>query len=125
MHTERDFLNDLWEDLTGKKFPKPELLPPPDVLKKTEWCTEFEALMRNRLLMGAFRYGQIKKQDYSKYNLTGEAKRRIDLYRGTKNLEFLVDAANMMLLAFVHGKRIGHIVDPLDDSDHHTPEIKK
>lgn len=122
MHSERDFLNDLWEDLAGRKFPKPKLLPPPDVLKETQWCPEFEQLMRSRLLMGAFRYGQIKEQDYSKYNLTGEAKRRIDLYRATRNLEFLVDAANMILLAFIHGKRLGHIVDTLDNSDHHTPE---
>ena len=32
-----------------------------DKLIVSEWSEEFETLMRNRLIMGAFRYGKLKK----------------------------------------------------------------
>lgn len=118
MKTGKDFINDLWEDMTKRKFVKPKKHPDLETLKKTEWSEEFEKLMRNRLVMGSFRYGLIKDQDYSKYDLPGEAMKRINLYIKDKNLEHLVDAANILLLAFIHGKRLKHKFIALDDKNH-------
>lgn len=94
-----------------------------DKLKKTEWCAEFEKYQRNRMLMGAFRYGCMASQDYGKYDLCAEAKKRIARYEKTKNLEHLVDAGNIIQLAYIYGKRQGHKLNPIDDGPH-TPEKK-
>ena len=56
---------------------------------------DFIQLMRNRLVMGAFRYGRTRDYNYHKYMLM-----KIDEYSQTGNLEMLVDTANMALLAW-------------------------
>ena len=90
-------------------------VPPLDVLRGAQWSTAFEAAMRNRLLMGAFRYGDLRRQDLGAYDLPGEAEKRLALYRQDGNGEHLVDAANMLLLEFV---RIGERMTPVDDAQH-------
>jgi len=112
----------MWEDISKCKFPKPKLLPSLDELRKSEWCEEFEVLMRNRMLCGAFRYGIIAEQDYSKYDLIAEVHKRIDRYTNDKNLEHLVDAGNIVMIAFIVGQRNGHTLKSIDDGKH-TPEI--
>lgn len=84
-------------------FDPPQKLPDFATLQKTQWSPTFEQLMRNRLLMGAFRYGLLERQDL-KYDTASDAKRRIDLYKSTGNTEHLVDAANMCLVEFELGK---------------------
>lgn len=71
-------------------------------LEKSEWSPEFEKLMRNRLLMGALRYGLLadKKKGHVKWNLLGALTAKIENYEKTGNTEYLVDAANYCLLAF-------------------------
>ena len=91
-------------------------------LTKTQWCLEFEKLCRNRLVMGAFRYGRVGEQDYSKYDLVAEIHKRAARYKDTRNLEHLVDAANICMLAFVHGQRNGETLRAVDDGEH-TLEI--
>ena len=120
MNTRREFLDDLWHRSAGKKYtpPKPMRV---DSLRKSEWCDEFEQFMRNRLVMGAFRYGLIAEQNFDKYDLTEEIKKRVDRYSSDRNLEHLVDAANICLLAFVHGQRAGESMESIDDGEH-TPE---
>ena len=90
-------------------------------LKKSEWSTEYETLRRNRMVMGAFRYGELKKQDLGVYDLIRECRRRIKRYEEDLNLEHLVDAGNMLMLEFVKGKREGLKLEPIDDGAH-TPE---
>lgn len=84
-------------------FDPPKQLPDFATLQRTQWSSRFETLMRNRLLMGAFRYGLLGRQDL-KYDAASDAKRRIDLYLHSGNTEHLVDAANMCLVEFVLGK---------------------
>jgi hypothetical protein len=43
-----------------------EPLPDLEQLRRTEWNPEFEKLMRNRLLMGAMRYGEFRHKKKSK-----------------------------------------------------------
>lgn len=90
-------------------------------LLKTEWSPEFEALMRNRMAMGALRYEPLakKKTTKKKYDLLGGIKSKIELYEKTGNTEYLVDIANYCLIAFEtddHPKKHFHALD--DHSDH-------
>lgn len=74
-------------------------------LVDSEWSAEFEALMRNRLIMGALRYGlisdpaKVKNREPSGPNIRA----RLELYEATGNTEWLVDIANLALLEFVEG----------------------
>ena len=69
----------------------------------SEWSPEFEDLMRNRLVMGAFRYGLIGAKNKPTYNRVTAAIKRLAEYELTGNDELLVDVANFMLLEFVEG----------------------
>jgi hypothetical protein len=125
------YLMDLWRDMVGLWPKETTLMPSLDSLRRTEWSDDFEEklkkyyntfeivslvipwseefiqLMRNRLVMGAFRYGLMAEQDYSKFDTLSAARNKLELYEKTLNLEFLVDAANNCLLTFVQNKRLG------------------
>jgi hypothetical protein len=73
-------------------------------LEKSEWSPEFEKLMRNRLLVGALRYGRLRAVGKPAYDRIKGAQKRLKQYQQTGNLETLVDVANMMLLEFVEGQ---------------------
>lgn len=81
-----------------------DLIPQPTLeeLRESEWSDEFEQLMRNRLIMGAFRYGVMSRpcvdDEFALYAI-----KRIKKYIKTGNTEFLVDAANLCLMEFERG----------------------
>ena len=87
-------------------------------LRKTEWSPEFEKLMRNRLLMGAFRYERLNSPNKSNYPTATEAIKRICKYIESGNTEHLVDAANMCLIEFLHGKHPNKHFSSIDDGEH-------
>lgn len=72
-----------------------------DDLYNSEWDSEFEQLMRNRLVMGALRYGKMRVEDKPVYDRISSMHKRLNLYSQTGNKEFLVDVANLCLLEFV------------------------
>ena len=74
--------------------------------------------MRNRLLMGRFRYGALRRQEKGGYNNIGSAIHRLKLYRRTGNLEHLVDAANLCLVEFVTGDHPNRHFEATDDGVH-------
>jgi hypothetical protein len=125
--TEKDFLNDLWERSSGKKFPKPKRNKPLPELKAgiQEAMKDFNYYADNRLLMGAFRYGEIDIQNYGKYDLIGECNKRIELYNNEKNininkkpnLEHIIDAANMLRLMFYWEMKNGGELRAIDRKD--------
>jgi len=86
-----------------------------DALRRTEWSGEFEQLMRNRLIMGALRYGVFGDRRKPAYDRMARAERLIAQYRETRNREALVDLANMALCEYVEGR--GHW-EPQDDGEH-------
>lgn len=118
LQTEREFLNDLWEDLACRCFPVPVRLPGPVSLRQSEWVPEFIELMHNRLVQGAFRYGLMATQDFSKYDLPQAIRDRIALYDQDHNLEHLVDAGNICMITFLHGQRLGQVMKSIDDGIH-------
>ena len=115
---DKEYYMNLWRWKCGltEKGPIHEL--PRKDLYKSEWDFEYEELRHNRMIMGAFRYGQIEFQDFTKFDLTKEAHKRINLYEQDGNLEHLVDAGNMCMLAFIQGKRMGKSVNSIDDGLH-------
>jgi len=80
----------------GDKTPMPDL----DELMKTEWSEEFEILMRNRLVMGAFRYGEFNKKNRPTRATIENIKKRADLFLEERNTEYLVDIANLAMKIF-------------------------
>lgn len=127
------FLIDLWYDTTGRHYPLHYgEMPSLQEVRATQWDNEFEKLVlellprpidtdlfklaKNRMVMGGLRYGLIKDQDYNKYDLPEIALRKYSKYCETDNLEYLVDCYNNLMLAFIHGKRYGEIIEKLDDA---------
>lgn len=78
--------------------------PPPkhklEELYRSQWSPRFEELMRNRLVMGALRYGLLHAPGKKQYDRVASVKKRVQLYAETGNLEHLVDVANECLLEF-------------------------
>lgn len=92
-------------------------------LERSEWSPEFEQLMRNRLLMGALRYGPIGAPNKPRYDRIGSIEKRLKAYRETGNKELLVDSANLCLMEFVechHPKAHFHAQD---NSDNHVSKV--
>ena len=119
--TEQWFLMNAWRKLCGlsaSPLSGSKKLPPLKILKKNQWSQEFEKLRNNRMVMGAFRYGLIEEQDFSTYPLIPETMKRINKYKKDRNLEHLVDAANLLMLAFIHGQRQGEKLNMVDDGEH-------
>lgn len=69
-------------------------------LERTEWSPQFEQLMRNRLIMGALRYGLLHAPGKKQYDRVASMTRRLSKYQESGNMEFLVDVANLCLLEF-------------------------
>lgn len=71
-------------------------------LWESEWIPEFEKLQRNRLVMGALRYGTIAQNRMrpAHYDRVSSIRKRLDAYEQTGNLEHLVDIANLSMLEF-------------------------
>ena len=86
------------EHIREHLFPEPsqsKKMPSLEELRKTEWSPLFEVYMRNRLIMGAFRYGPFGED--TKYDNMASVIRHVELYRETGNTEHLVDIANIAM----------------------------
>lgn len=74
-----------------------------DQLIITEWSSQFEQLQRNRLIIGALRYGCFNDPKKKRYNRCDSIHKRLKIYEKTRNTEYLVDIANMAMLEFEEG----------------------
>ena len=84
-------------------------------LVDTEWSKEFEQLMRNRLIMGSFRYGRLGDKNKPNYDRVFSILNRLIAYYYHSNKEHLVDIANLCMCEFVEG--YGHF-ESIDDGEH-------
>lgn len=91
-----------------------------DSLAKTEWSPQFEQLMRNRLIMGALRYGKLHAPGKPKYNRITSMVKRLTKYIGSGNKELLVDVANLCLLEFEECHHPLAHFHSVDDGEHVT-----
>lgn len=79
--------------------------------------------MRNRLIMGCFRYEtweeKRKKGDSGDgYDYVPDMIRRLQLYQETGNDELLIDVANMAMLEFEFGRHPLKHFESVDDGEH-------
>ena len=89
-----------------------------DELCESEWSPEFEQYMRNRLMMGALRYGRLRIEGKPHYNRVHRLRECLIDYEATGNLECLVDVANLALVEFVEGKHAQRHFKAVDDGPH-------
>lgn len=87
-------------------------------LATSEWSTEFEQFMRNRLIMGALRYGKLGTPGKPVYDRTSSIQKRLTAYRTTGNKELLVDIANLCLCEFVECRHPLAHWHSVDDGEH-------
>ncbi len=85
---------------------------------ETEWCEEFEQARRYRMVMGALRYGLICEPKKWKYDLMAGLRQKLEYYRNTGNTEALVDAANYLMLEFMHPSHPEAHFQGEDDHNH-------
>lgn len=95
----------------------------PDVLAVTQWSPDFELYMRNRLIIGALRYGLMNAPGKPRYDRVRSMLKRIKLYSDSGNSEHLVDIANEAMLEFAEPSHPHAHWAPQDGSVYHT-EIK-
>jgi len=116
-----DFLRNLWRwkcGLSEETPTRPKTGMTFYELSDTEWNVEFEQFMRNRLVMGAYRYGRIKERDKPPYDRLTSMVRRLELYKETGNKEYLVDVATLCLVEFtLEGHPTSHF-NSVDDGEH-------
>ena len=98
-------------------------LPPLEYLVLTEWSDAFETLMRNRLIMGAFRYGTQEQQRDMNIHRIESLRRRLDDYEATGNMEHLVDFAAIAMAEYIHPKHPNAHWQASDDTEHARVEI--
>lgn len=89
-----------------------------EALRVSEWSSQFETFMRNRLIMGAIRYGKLHKPGKPIYDRVESIHKRLQLYQETGNQEYLVDIANFALLEFEEGKHPLKHFSSVDDGIH-------
>lgn len=85
--------------------------------RETEWSPSFEKLMRNRLIMGSYRYGLLHAPK-PKWDRIASIRRRLDRYEQTGNTEHLVDVANLCLLEYEEGLHPNKHFSSSDDGEH-------
>jgi len=92
----------------------------PERLRQSEWLPEFERLMRNRLVIGAFRYGLnfVNLERKRQYDRVTSMIRRLEHYRQSGNTEHLVDVANLCMLEFGEGDHPLKHFAATDDGQH-------
>ena len=80
--------------------------------------------MRNRMIMGALRYGLLGAPGKPQYDRIASIIKRLKFYTEDGNTEHLVDAANLCLCEFVEGTHPLKHFGSVDDCAAHC-EIKK
>jgi hypothetical protein len=118
MKSERMFLDDLWRDMAGLPEMADRTMPSLEVLRETEWSTEFERMMRDALIVGAFRYGRLGEEGKPDYDRLEAMERRVREYQRSGNIECLVDIANFALLEYCEGKHPNRHIDTGGRIDH-------
>ncbi|MBU2018174.1 MAG: hypothetical protein KJ941_00895 [Bacteroidetes bacterium] len=118
----RKFALNLWRWKIGtEELPNTDGSVSLDDLSRTEWSDEFEQLCRNRLIIGALRYGRLNAKNKPQYNRIESIRKRLLNYEQTGNTENLVDIANICLCEYVEGNHPNKHFAAIDDGEHVKP----
>lgn len=113
------YLSNLWRWKCGlPEVGQKDLKLDYNQLRESEWSKEFENLMRNRLVLGAIRYGKIGDKNKPTYDRVGSIYSRLDKYLESGNREYLVDIANLAMLECLEGRHPKANFNPIDDGEH-------
>ena len=115
------FLRQLWRWKCGLPDEETIITPSLESLRESEWSCDLEQLMRNRLIMGAIRYGKLHQPGKPQYDRVTSIKKRMDIYKETGNREILVDVANLCLLEFEECYHPNAHFHAIDDGEHTQP----
>jgi hypothetical protein len=117
------FAMNAWRRMCGMKedIPTPTLTTYEDSDKN--WSETFIKLMKNRMKMGAFRYGVMKTPGRPKYDTISSIRKRLNNYEKSGNQENLVDIANICMTEFAENWHPKAHFASVDDGEH--AQIKK
>lgn len=87
---------------------------------ESQWSYLFIRYMQNRMIFGAFRYGNLNSQKACKvkYDNIDSVRKRLVLYENTGNTEYLVDCANLCMIEFMIGNHPKKHFKAVDDGVH-------
>jgi hypothetical protein len=91
--------------------------PEPARMLELQWCEEFINYCRNRILMGTFRYGYMKRGNGT-YDNIQSAIDRLKMYQDTGNKEHLVDVANLCQVEYIEEVHPNAHWESIDDGKH-------
>lgn len=77
----------------------------PDEILSREFSDDFVTKMRNRVIQGYMKYGPCR-QSLLNLDFRETVKLRLDAFERTGNTEFLVDAANFLMFAYMHPETV-------------------
>jgi hypothetical protein len=95
---------------------KPTTLPSLYELYESEWVPEFDVLAKGKMVLAAFRYGLLAKNNA--YDFIEAMKNKIRRYEETHNLELMVDVRNYAMLEFKKPKFSDSYYNNEDDTEH-------
>jgi hypothetical protein len=78
----------------------------PDSTPTTEFSKEFLQAMLDRVAHSYARYGAMKDAYPHKVDALKSAELRLDKYKETGNLEYVVDSANFNMIEFIHPRKV-------------------
>lgn len=88
-----------------------------DAILKTEYSDVFDDIRKKQMIMSFYKYGALK-DNYQKFKCMKALENvqlRIQKYKETGNTEFLADAANFLMIEFVHPSIEGAKYTPTDN----------
>lgn len=92
-----------------------------DEMEALQWGEEWQyvlSLMKNRMIMGGYRYGPTPLQKPREFDNISDIKRRLILYEEDGNMEHLVDAANITIIECLKKSHPNFHFSPTDDGIH-------
>jgi len=95
-------------------------------MAELQWGEDWQEildLMKNRMIMGGFRYGPHRNQRKGQFDNVKDAKRRLGLHQKDGNMEHLLDAANITILACLKKAHKNFHFTSIDDGVH-AKELK-
>jgi len=119
------FFRQAWRWVADMPEESPKAMRPPlELLRASQWNRDFEQLMRNRLVMGAFRYGTFAEQTAVRHDNARSMRTHLDAYTDTGNAEHLVDIANLALVEFTLPSHSHFHFRSIDDGQHHARRVR-
>ncbi len=90
-------------------------------MERLQWGEEWQrilGLMKNRMIMGGYRYGHTPLQKPREFDNIADIRRRLDKYEANGNMEHLIDAANITIIECLKGSHPNFHFESIDDGEH-------